>query len=98
MFKENFKRNDLIKILSIKFGLNFNLSKKIINDIIEILVKNIKTGDLNLKNLGTFKIINKKERIGRNPKTREEFKISSRNSISFKVSKNITKSLDNFYE
>ncbi len=77
MFKENFKRNDLIKILSIKFGLNFNLSKKIINDIIEILVKNIKTGDLNLKNLGTFKIINKKERIGRNPKTREEFKISS---------------------
>ena len=98
MFKENFKRNDLIKILSIKFGLNFNLSKKIINDIIEILVKNIKTGDLNLKNLGTFKIINKKERIGRNPKTREEFKISSRNSISFKVSKNITKSLDNLYE
>ena len=98
MFKENFKRNDLIKILSIKFGLNFNLSKKIINDIIEILVKNIKTGDLNLKNLGTFKIINKKERIGRNPKTREEFKISSRNSISFKVSKNITKSLDNFFE
>ena len=98
MFKENFKRNDLIKILSIKFGLNFNLSKKIINDIIEILVKNIKTGDLNLKNLGTFKIINKKERIGRNPKTREEFKISSRNSISFKVSKNITRSLDNLYE
>ena len=98
MFKENFKRNDLIKILSIKFGLNFNLSKKIINDIIEILVKNIKTGDLNLKNLGTFKIINKKERIGRNPKTRKEFKISSRNSISFKVSKNITKSLDNLYE
>ena len=30
---------------------------------------------LNLKNIGTFKIINKKERIGRNPKTKEEFYI-----------------------
>ena len=95
MFKENFKKKDLTKILSIKFGLNYNLSKKIINDLIEILVKNIKTGNLNLKKLGTFKIINKKERIGRNPKTSEEFKISSRNSISFKVSKNITKNLEN---
>ena len=38
-----------------------------------ILIKNISTGKYNLKNIGTFKIVFKKERLGRNPKTNEEF-------------------------
>ena len=53
-------------------------------------VKNtIKTNNLYLKNIGSFKLISKKERVGRNPKTKENFIISSRRSISFKVSKNL---------
>ena len=94
----SFKKIDLSKNISKKLGVSVLLSKKLTEDLIKILSNKIKDNDLNLKNLGSFRIINKKERIGRNPKTREEFKISSRNSISFKVSKNITKSLDNLYE
>ena len=42
-------------------------------------------------NFGTFKINYNKERIGRNPKTKEEYVIGARNIITFKVSKNILK-------
>ena len=38
--------------------------------------------------------MHKKERLGRNPKTREEFIISSRKSISFTISKKILNNLN----
>lgn len=89
MDKNNLKKIDLAKNLSNEIGFPINLSKKIIDDLIEIFISNLKTGSLILKNVGTFKIINKKERIGRNPKTKEEFVISSRKSISFITSKKL---------
>ncbi len=94
MFKNNLKKRDLTKNLSLEFGLSMNLSKKIIDDFIEILLQNIKTGNLTLKNIGTFNVIYKKERIGRNPKTKEEFIITARKSISFTPSENIDKKLN----
>jgi len=87
--KKNFTRIDLIKKLSLKTGYSNSFSKKLINDLIDILTINIKIGDLTLKNIGTFKIIQKKERLGRNPKTKEEFKISARKVVSFSPSKSI---------
>ncbi len=96
MFNKKLKKQDLIKNLSIKTGFSSNLSKKIINDLIELLIQNIKMGSLNLKNIGSFKIIYKKARIGRNPKTRKEFNINSRKSISFNASKKILEKLNEF--
>ena len=89
MSKGNLKKIDLVKNLSSKTGFSINLSKKIIDDLINIIINNIKFGKLNLKKIGIIKTINKKERIGRNPKTKEEFKISARKVISFKPSKSI---------
>ncbi len=96
MFNKKLKKQDLIKNLSIKTGFSSNLSKKIINDLIELLIQNIKMGSLNLKNIGSFKIIYKKARIGRNPKTRKKFNINSRKSISFTASKKILEKLNEF--
>ena len=98
MFKNNFTKENLIKDLSKKTGYSLNLSKKIINDLIKIIIENTKNGNFNLKNLGSFKIIHKKERIGRNPKTREEFLISSRKSISFTPAKKISNKIKNLHE
>ena len=89
MNKNNFVKKDIINSLSEKTGFSFNLSKKLINDFINILTTSIKNDDLILKNIGTFKILKKKERLGRNPKTKEEFIISSRKSLSFTASKKI---------
>ena len=44
---------------------------------------------------GTFKIRNKNERIGRNPKTGIEAKISSRKVVTFKPSRHVKEIIKN---
>ena len=98
MYRKNLKKIDIIKNLSDNTGFSLSFSKKLIDDLIKILSINIKTDDLKLKNIGTFKLLNKKERIGRNPKTKKEFIISARKSISFSPSKKISEDLNKLYE
>ena len=80
---KNIKKEDFIKILNSKIGLSLNFSKKITDDYVKILYENIKSGNFILKNVGTFKIIKKKQRKGRNPKTKQEFLITARKVIRF---------------
>ena len=94
MSNKNFKKEELIQNLSEKTGYSFQLSKKLINDLIEAILDTIKSSGLNLKNIGTIKTILKKERLGRNPKTKEEFIIKSRKSISFFASKKLLDKLN----
>tara|TARA_Y100000816_G_C26028582_1_gene538342 strand:+ start:520 stop:813 length:294 start_codon:yes stop_codon:yes gene_type:complete len=91
----SFKKIDLSKNISEKIGVSVSLSKKLTEDLLEILSNKIKDNDLNLKNVGSFRIIDKKDRIGRNPKTKEEFIIKSRKSISFTASKNLIANMNN---
>ena len=91
MTKKNITKKEITKILSQKIGLSSLYSKKIVNDLIQIIIKQVKNNNLILKNIGTFRIISKDERIGRNPKTKEQFLIKKRKSISFISSKNLKK-------
>ena len=62
------------------------------NDIIDIIIEGLQSDKkVKIHNFGTFKLSNKKSRIGRNPKTKEEHNISSRNVITFKASKILLK-------
>ena len=85
--KINFKKKDIAKKLCDKTGFSFNYSQKLINDLLECFFQQIAISDLNFKNFGIFKVSKKKQRIGRNPKTKEEFIITSRKSIRFVPSK-----------
>jgi integration host factor subunit alpha len=92
--KSNLTKIKIAKNLSEKTGFSVQFSKKLIDDLINILIQNINENNCNLMNIGSFKLINKKERLGRNPKTKEEFTISSRKSLSFLVSKKLTNLLN----
>ena len=94
MTRNNFKKKDFTKEINNRVGLSLNLSKKIIDDLIIIFSQNIKKNNLILKNIGSFKILNKSERIGRNPKTGEDFIIKKRKSVSFITSENLTKKIN----
>ncbi len=94
--KINYGKNDIAKELSKQTGYSFLYSKKLINILIKSITDNISISDVNLKNFGVFKVISKNERIGRNPKTREEFIISSRKSLKFIPSKNFLKYINKF--
>tara|TARA_B100000035_G_C20945126_1_gene529357 strand:+ start:526 stop:822 length:297 start_codon:yes stop_codon:yes gene_type:complete len=96
--KNSIKKIDIIKNLNISQGFTSNYSKKVINDLIAIIINNIRSGNFNLKNIGTFKIINKKQRQGRNPKTKEKFIISARKSVVFTPSKKMSECVKRFNE
>ena len=83
MKQNNLKQIDILKDIKGRIGFSELLSKKIIKDLIYVLNDNIKNNSLILKNIGTFKIINKKAREGRNPKTKEKFIIKERKTVSF---------------
>ena len=92
--KNNYQKKDLAKNLSNKLGYSVNFSYKLINDLIEAMASNIINSQLNLKNFGTFKLIKKNERLGRNPKTKETFIIKSRKIVKFSVSKKFLNELN----
>ena len=94
MLNKNFKKEDIIKNLKIKSGFSSNFSKKLINNLIDIIIKELQLEYFNLKGIGSFKKIKKRERIGRNPKTKEEFLISSRKTLTFIPSKKLLKKIN----
>ena len=55
-----------------------------------------KSKKIKISTFGTFKIINKKERIGRNPKTKIEAKISARKVVTFKPSSFVKKRINRY--
>ena len=96
MSQNNLTKDDICIFLSRKKGYSVLYSKKIINNLIEILIDEIKENSFNLKNIGTFKILNKKERIGRNPRTKEIYKIKARKTLAFKPSTNLSRKINIF--
>ena len=90
----NLIKIDIINHLNKKTGFSKIHSNKIVNDLIDIILENIKTGQLNIKNIGSFKVISKKQRLGRNPKTKKEYVISQRKTVSFAPSKFLLKDLN----
>ena len=85
----NITRDNIAEYINQEFGLTKIDCNHFVNDLIEEIVSGLILHRLvKIHNFGTFKITNKKERIGRNPKTKVEVMISSRNVISFRISKN----------
>ena len=95
MTKRNFTRKDLSNKIFKKLGFTKNLSSKIIDDFFEILISGIiKSNKIKISSFGTFSVLYKKERIGRNPKTKIETKILSRKIIKFKASSLLKKKIN----
>ena len=87
MTNKNFTRKDLSNKIFKNLGFSKNLSSKIVDDFFEILVLEIiKSSKIKISSFGTFSVLHKKERMGRNPKTKLEAKIFSRKVIKFKPS------------
>ncbi len=92
MNKQNISRDEIAESMKKEFGFNRKLCLDIVNDIVDIIIEGLQSDKkVKIHNFGTFKMNNKKSRIGRNPKTKEEYNISSRNVITFKPSKILLK-------
>ena len=95
MFKKNFTKKDLANKINQKVGFSKNLSSNLVDDFFENIMSELtKSNKVKISSFGTFKTMNKKERIGRNPKTKIEAKISSRKVVKFKASSFIKKKIN----
>ncbi len=84
----NLTKKDLVNLVYMQLGFSKLISENLINDFLSILITNIKNEKkIKLSKFGTFSIRQKKSRIGRNPKTKEQKIISSRDVVLFKPSK-----------
>ena len=92
--KINFTKKNISKKIELKIGLSNLYINEIIDDFINILKNLGKENQLNVKNFGVFRIINKNERLGRNPKNKKIYKIKARKSLSFIASKKLNKKMN----
>ena len=85
-------RSSLSEAVFKNVGLSRNESANLVDSVFtEILISLIKGDDVKISSFGTFIVRNKKERIGRNPKTGEEVPITARSVVTFRAS-NVLKS------
>ena len=71
-----------------QIGFSKKISENLLEDVFELILMNIvEHKKVKIAKFGTFTLKKKKQRIGRNPKTKETKIISERNVILFKASK-----------
>ncbi len=88
-------RAELADELYKTIGLSHNESSEIVETVLEEILLSFEKGEnVKLTSFGTFKIRSKNERMGRNPKTGVEAKISSRKVVTFKPSNQIIEKID----
>ena len=84
----NLTKKDLINQIYMQIGFSKQISESLIDDFLSLFVENlIKEKKIKLSKFGTFTIREKKERVGRNPKTKENKIIKARKVVLFKPSK-----------
>ena len=79
MPRVNLTKKDLINSIYMQIGFSKNISENLIDDFLITIIENLKEQKkLKLLKFGTFSVRSKKTRIGRNPKTKEQKIINSR--------------------
>ena len=95
MTKKNFTRKNLIRKIYQNVGFSKNFTSKIIDNFFELLISAIIISNkIKISSFGTFKVINTRERTGRNPKTKIEAKILPRKVVKFKPSSFVKKEIN----
>ena len=91
-------KSDLVKIVSEHSELKRPEAARFVEDFFEVIIRVLESGEpVKIPCFGNFILRDKKARIGRNPKTKEEFPISARRVVSFRTS-NVLKSAVHDYE
>ena len=84
----NLTKKDLVNLVYMQLGFSKQISENLIDDFFQTIIDNLlKEKSLKISNFGTFSIRQKKSRLGRNPKTKEEKIIDERSVVLFKPSK-----------
>ncbi len=80
-------RADIAEAIYQEIGLSRNESAGIVRTIIEEVLQSLESGNnVKISSFGSFTLKQKRQRIGRNPKTGDEVPITPRRVLSFRAS------------
>jgi len=87
MEKKNLSRKNISNKIYQRLGFSKNFSSQLVDDFFELMIiELIKLKKIKISSFGSFSVMSKNERIGRNPKTNVSAKITARKIIKFKPS------------
>ncbi len=88
-------RADLAQAVHLTIGLSRNESAQLVETMLEDISRTLEAGEqVKLSSFGTFSVNSKRERIGRNPKTGVEARITPRRVLSFRASNMLKKKVN----
>ena len=88
-------KKELAQNLSDQTELSLADAKKFVDLFFDTIKEQLNSGKtVKVSGFGTFDIVQTKERVGRNPKTMEEFPIPSKRKVKFTVSPKVKKSIN----
>jgi len=83
-------KTDFINIVADKANITKRQSEDVINIVFETLTEALVDGEkLVFSGFGTFEVVDRAERVGRNPQTGEEIKIPASRNATFKPGKQL---------
>ena len=85
----SFGKKDICINISSKALIPKDKSKEFFTNFLNLVTSKSKSRIVKISNFGTFYTKNTPQRLGRNPKTKEEFIISKRSKLFFKPSNKI---------
>ncbi|KPJ63876.1 MAG: hypothetical protein AMJ45_06770 [Syntrophobacter sp. DG_60] len=85
-------KGELIDAIASDVGISKALAGTVLNSVINTLTKSLKKGDkVTLVGFGTFSIMKRKARTGRNPQTGRPIKIRAKKVAKFKAGAKLAK-------
>tara|TARA_Y100000741_G_scaffold221406_1_gene168734 strand:- start:205 stop:492 length:288 start_codon:yes stop_codon:yes gene_type:complete len=92
----NLTKKDIVNSAFLQLGFSKKIIELLYEDLIDLLTINLKDNNkVKITKFGTFTIKQKKKRLGRNPKTKEEKIISERKVLLFKPSREFKEFINN---
>ena len=80
-------KSELTAIAAEKAGISKKDAERLVNAFLDTLSLTLASGEkVQLSGFGTFEVKTRKDRMGRNPVTREAVKIPAKNAVTFKPS------------
>lgn len=90
-------KNDLIQVVMLASNLTRMEAYRLVEDFFDVLIKSLEDGDeIKVSGFGNFVLRDKNARIGRNPKTKQEYPIKKRRVVSFHTSNLLKEQIKDF--
>lgn len=80
-------KKDIIKKIAENTGVTQKDATIIVDEFLSVIVENVQTDKVSIAGFGTFEVVERAARMGRNPQTSEEIMIPASKAPKFKPAK-----------